>query len=51
MKAAVYYENGGPEVFKYEEVADPPLSHFESLTSGQSPQTPIARDDAARAPC
>ena len=23
MKAAVYYENGGPEVFKYEEVADP----------------------------
>ena len=26
MKAAVYYENGGPDVFKYEEVADPPLS-------------------------
>jgi NADPH:quinone reductase len=26
MKAAVYYENGGPEVFKYEEVPDPPLS-------------------------
>ena len=23
MKAAVYYENGGPEVLKYEEVADP----------------------------
>jgi NADPH2:quinone reductase len=23
MKAAVYYENGGPEVFRYEEVADP----------------------------
>jgi len=23
MKAAVYYENGGPEVFKYEDVADP----------------------------
>lgn len=23
MKAAVYYENGGPEVFKYEEIADP----------------------------
>lgn len=26
MKAAVYYENGGPEVFKYEDVPDPPLS-------------------------
>lgn len=23
MKAAVYYENGGPEVFRYEEVPDP----------------------------
>src|SRR5688572_16079812 len=23
MKAAVYYENGGPEVLKYEEVPDP----------------------------
>ena len=23
MKAAVYYETGGPEVFKYEEVPDP----------------------------
>lgn len=23
MKAAVYYENGGPEVFKYEDVSDP----------------------------
>ncbi|MDB5432349.1 MAG: NADP-dependent oxidoreductase [Caulobacter sp.] len=25
MKAAVYYENGGPEVLKYEDVADPQL--------------------------
>ena len=25
MKAAVYYENGGPEVLKYEEVPDPAL--------------------------
>ena len=25
MKAAVYYENGGPEVLKYEEVPDPQL--------------------------
>jgi len=23
MRAAVYYENGGPEVFRYEEVSDP----------------------------
>ena len=23
MKAAVYYENGGPEVLKYEDVPDP----------------------------
>ena len=22
MKAAVYYENGGPDVFRYEDVAD-----------------------------
>ena len=26
MKAAVYYETGPPEVFRYEEMADPPLS-------------------------
>ena len=25
MKAAVYYENGGPEVLRYEEVPDPAL--------------------------
>src|SRR5262245_46654686 len=25
MKAAVYYENGGPDVFKYEDVPNPPL--------------------------
>jgi len=25
MKAAVYYETGGPEVFRYEEVPDPPI--------------------------
>ena len=25
MKAAVYYENGGPDVLKYEDVPDPPL--------------------------
>ena len=23
MKAAVYYENGGPEVLRYEDVPDP----------------------------
>jgi NADPH:quinone reductase len=26
MKAAVYYENGGPQVFRYEDVADPECS-------------------------
>jgi NADPH:quinone reductase len=26
MKAAVYYENGAPEVFRYEDVADPPCA-------------------------
>ena len=25
MKAAVYYETGGPEVFRYEDVPDPEL--------------------------
>ena len=28
MKAAVYYHNGGPDVFRYEDIADPtPLDH------------------------
>jgi NADPH2:quinone reductase len=27
MKAAVYYENGGPDVFKYEDVPDPECHH------------------------
>ena len=31
MKAAVYYENGGPSVFRYEEVADPVASAAEML--------------------
>jgi NADPH2:quinone reductase len=31
MKAAVYYETGGPEVFRYEEVADPPMAAHEVL--------------------
>ena len=31
MKAAVYYENGGPNVFRYEEVADPVPSSAEIL--------------------
>jgi len=25
MKAAVFYETGGPEVFRYEDVPEPPL--------------------------
>ncbi|MGH6871318.1 MAG: quinone oxidoreductase family protein [Rhizomicrobium sp.] len=38
MKAAVYYENGGPEVFKYEDVPDPAvvpggvLIHVEAIS-------------------
>jgi NADPH:quinone reductase len=28
MKAAVYYETGGPEVFRYEDVADPAVPDF-----------------------
>ena len=31
MKAAVYYETGGPEVFRYEEVADPAMAGHEVL--------------------
>ena len=31
MKAAVYYETGGPEVFRYEEVPDPTAGHGEVL--------------------
>ena len=31
MKAAVYYSNGGPEVFKYEDVADPECGPDEVL--------------------
>ncbi len=31
MKAAVYYSNGGPEVFRYEDVADPTCGAHEVL--------------------
>lgn len=31
MKAAVYYETGGPEVFRYEDVADPVVGDSELL--------------------
>jgi NADPH2:quinone reductase len=31
MKAAVYYETGGPDVFRYEEVPDPPMAGHEVL--------------------
>ena len=31
MKAAVYYENGGPEVLRYEDVPDPEPQHGEVL--------------------
>lgn len=33
MKAAVYYENGGPQVFRYEDVADPEVGPGEMLVS------------------
>lgn len=31
MKAAVYYETGGPDVFRYEEVPDPSTGGNEIL--------------------
>jgi NADPH2:quinone reductase len=31
MKAAVYYQNGGPQVMRYEEVPDPICGHDEIL--------------------
>jgi NADPH2:quinone reductase len=31
MKAAVYYENGGPDVFRYEDVADPEVGATDIL--------------------
>ncbi len=31
MKAAVYYGNGGPDVFRYEDVADPTCGAHEVL--------------------
>ena len=31
MKAAVYYETGGPEVFRYEDVPDPTVADGEVL--------------------
>jgi len=33
MKAAVYYETGGPEVFRYEEVPDPTVGEDEVLVA------------------
>jgi len=36
MKAAVYYTNGGPEVFRYEDVADPSVGDFEVLLRVQA---------------
>ena len=38
MKAAVYYETGGPEVFRYEEVPDPVAGAQELLVRGGSGQ-------------
>jgi hypothetical protein len=41
MKAAVYHQNGGPEVFRYEDVADPvcgpkAVAHERLLSSRRS---------------
>ncbi|HXQ61405.1 MAG TPA: zinc-binding alcohol dehydrogenase family protein [Acidimicrobiales bacterium] len=36
MKAAVYYETGGPDVFRYEEVADPAVAATDVLVSVQA---------------
>jgi NADPH2:quinone reductase len=33
MKAAVYYETGGPEVFRYEDVPDPSMAGHEMLVA------------------
>ena len=34
MKAAVYYETGGPEVLRYEDVPDPAMAGNEVLVAG-----------------
>jgi len=36
VKAAVYYETGGPDVFRYEEVADPAVAATDVLVSVQA---------------
>ena len=36
MKAAVYYETGGPDVFRYEDVADPACGPGEVLIRVQA---------------
>jgi len=36
MKAAVYYENGGPEVFRYEELPDPVMGPSDVLIAVQA---------------
>ena len=62
MKAAVYYEGGGPEVLKYEEVDDPEVArrhvlievHAVSIEGGDvlargfGPAGPTPRLDAAQ---
>src|ERR1700683_2787201 len=36
MKAAVYYETGGPDVFRYEDVPDPAVGQSELLVKVQA---------------
>lgn len=35
MKAAVYYQPGGPEVFRYEDVRDPELTRTGRFSHGR----------------
>ena len=36
MKAAVYYESGGPDVFRYEDVPDPHVAEDQVLPTSSS---------------
>ena len=48
MKAAVYYETGGPEVFRYEEVPDPDGRSTERCWCGSRPSASKGGDTLNR---
>jgi NADPH2:quinone reductase len=56
MKAAVYYQTGGPEVLRYEDVPDPPvgtgdvLVHVEAISIEGGDTLNRSRGDMAKAP-